>query len=193
LEEDVVLHHSSGVGIGWGMSGGEAMGLGLRNYLAVSGIEETTRYLEKIEMGLFDEVEYFEFRACREGCIGGPMTVVDTYQAKRTLQKLVRMFGVEKRVKYAYVRKLYKEGWFFNPSRQNLGQEAAAGRSIPQAIRRQEEVDRILRLLPRKECGACGSPDCRTFAGDVVDGRVSLANCVFREGGKGKGGGNEGS
>jgi len=40
-------------------------------------------------------------------------------------------------------------------------------------------VEEILRLLPRKECGACGSPDCRTFAEDVIDGKASLGSCVY--------------
>ena len=34
VDEDIVLHHSSGVGIGWGMSGGEVGGIGFGNYLA---------------------------------------------------------------------------------------------------------------------------------------------------------------
>ena len=179
IDEDTVLHHSSGVGIGWAMSGGEVAGLDVGNNLAVSGMQETIRYLEKIEMGLLNDIEYVEFRACPEGCIGGPLTVKDKYQAKHTLQRLVRMFGVEKRVKYAYVKKLYQDGWFYSNSKKMLLEKKRPSLSIQEGIRRQEKVEDILRLLPKKECGVCGSPDCRTFAEDVIDGRTLMENCIF--------------
>jgi Na+-translocating ferredoxin:NAD+ oxidoreductase RNF subunit RnfB len=178
LDEDMVLHHSGGVGLGWGLSGGEIAGLDM-NCLAVSGLQETIRYLEKIEMGLLHDMDYIEFRICTEGCLGGPFNVADKYQAKRDLQKLVRMFGVEKRVKEAYVRKLYEEGWFFTDARDTPIEPRAPGLSVAEGIKRLSHVEEILKVLPRKECGACGSPDCRTFAEDVVDGKAVLENCIY--------------
>lgn len=182
LENEIVLHHSSGVGIGWAMSGGEVAGLAFGDSLSVSGIEETIRYLEKIEMGVFTDVDYVEFRACQEGCIGGPMTVVDKYQAKHILQKLIRMYGVEKRVKYAYAKKLYKEGWFFCERKGIPLKDELSRPDLNEAIKRQEAVEKLVRQLPRKECGLCGCPDCSTFAEDVVDGRNAIENCLpYRE------------
>ncbi len=181
VEGDVVLHRSGGVGLGWALSGGEIAGLESGNYLAVSGIEETIRYLEKIEMGLLGDIEYVEFRACPEGCVGGLMTAADRYQAKRTVQRLVRTFGTEKRVKPDYAAKLYEEGWFSCETDAICSPRVPAPRlSISDAIKRQEKVERIVRSLPGKECGLCGSPDCRTFAEDVVDDRNRLQNCIFR-------------
>jgi Na+-translocating ferredoxin:NAD+ oxidoreductase RNF subunit RnfB len=178
LDEDTMLHRSSGVGIGWGVSGGEIAGLDEGNYLAVSGIQETIRYLEKIEMGLFRDLEYFEFRACLEGCIGGPLTVADRYQAKRTVAKFVRMFGQEKRLKYAQAQRAYQEGWFYSESRRVPEETGNQRLSLSEAIERQERIERVLRTLPGKQCGLCGSPDCKTFAEDVADGLVSPERCV---------------
>lgn len=178
LNEDKVLHHSGGVGLGWGMSGGEIAGLEM-NCLAVSGLRETIRYLEKIEMGLLHDIDYIEFRACTEGCLGGPLNVADKYQAKHYVQRLVRMFGVEKRVKYGYVKKLYEKGWFFTDKKGIPLEGKSSHLSISEGIERQNKVEEILQLLPRKECGACGSPDCRTFAEDVVDGKASFENCIY--------------
>ena len=181
VEGDVVLHRSGGVGLGWALSGGEIAGLESGNYLAVSGIEETIRYLEKIEMGLLGDIEYVEFRACPEGCIGGLMTAADKYQAKRTVQRLVRTFGMEKRVKTEYAAKLYEEGWFFCEEEGRCSPQVPSPRlSISEAIQRQEKVEKILQGLPGKECGVCGSPDCRTFAEDVVDDRNRFENCICR-------------
>jgi hypothetical protein len=179
LEEDMMLHRSSGVGIGWGVSGGEIAGMEEGNYLAVSGLQETIRYLEKIEMGLLGDIEYFEFRACLEGCIGGPLTVADRYQAKRTVAKFVRMFGQEKRLKYAQAQKAYQKGWFYGESKKAPVDTKNQSFSLSEAIERQERIEEVFRALPGKECGLCGAPDCRTFAEDVVGGTVSLDRCVL--------------
>ncbi|MBW1734449.1 MAG: 4Fe-4S binding protein [Deltaproteobacteria bacterium] len=181
VEDDIVLHHSGGIGLSWGMSGGEISGLDL-NCLAISGLRETIHYLEKIEMGLLSDIEYVEFRACTEGCLGGPFTVMDKYRGKRNLQKLVRMFGVERRIKYDYVKKLYDRGWFFTdksdfPEAWKRPRPTAS--DISRAIERENRVEKILGLLPRRECGACGCPDCRTFAEDVADGKDSIESCAF--------------
>ncbi len=188
VKEDIVLHHSGGVGLGWAMSGGEVAGLDM-DCLAVSGIQETIRYLEKIEMGLLNDIDYIEFRVCTAGCLGGPFTVADKYKAKHNLRRYVRMFGVEKRVKYEYVKRLYEDGWFFTDRETGQLEEKPSRISaseITNGIERQNRVEDILRSLPRKECGACGSPDCRTFAEDVIDGKASLESCVYGKNKKGR-------
>jgi ferredoxin len=178
-DEDLILHVSSGVGVGWGMSGGEIAGLDDVASLAVSGMQETIRYLEKIEMGLFRDIEYFEFRSCREGCIGGPLTVADKYQAKGVLQKFGRMFGQGKRVRRSQVQKGYQEGWFLRETKTICAVKDEKRLSIAEAIARQDRIESILRKLPGKECGQCGSPDCKTFAEDVADGQVMPESCFL--------------
>ena len=71
----------------WAMSGGEIAEMDFDRSLAVSGLEETVTYLQKIEMGLFKDIEYIEFRTCREGCLGGVLTAIDKYLAKSAVQK----------------------------------------------------------------------------------------------------------
>jgi len=150
VDEDVMLHRSGGVGMGWSLCGGEIAGLDEGSYLAVSGLRETILYLEKIEMGLLNDIEYF-----------------------------VRMFGQEKRLKFAQAQSAYKEGWFFSEvERKPLGGKPKP-LSIAEGIARQERLEDILRKLPEKECGLCGAPDCRTFAEDVADGKALLKDCVF--------------
>lgn len=178
-DQNHMLHQSGGIGMGWGISGGEIEGLNPGKHLAVSGIQETIRYLEKIEMGLLSGMEYVEFRACPEGCIGGPMAVKDRHQAKNDLRRLMRRFGIEKRINYADAQRAYEEGWFFIDRKAFLDRCESKRLSISEAIKRQGQVEETLGLLPGKECSICGSPDCRTFAEDVVDGRNSLENCPF--------------
>ena len=179
---DKSLPHESGIGIGWCMSGGEIAGMENGNFLAVSGMQETIRYLEKIEMGLLNEIDYVEFRTCAEGCIGGPLTVCDKYQARHTIQRFLRIFGPERTVKCQYLKQLYRKGWYLSDRRKGPPARRQTVGSFSAAIQRQESVESILQSLPGKECGACGAPDCRTFAEDVADGRAQVTACVFRKG-----------
>jgi hypothetical protein len=110
--------------------------------------------------------------------------VVDKYQAKQHLQKLIRMFGVEKRVKYQYVKNLYEKGWFFAEKKLIPLKNKPPELSVSGSIERQNKVEDIVKLLSMGECGACGSPDCRTFAEDVVDGKASLESCIYWDGKK---------
>jgi Na+-translocating ferredoxin:NAD+ oxidoreductase RNF subunit RnfB len=89
------------------------------------------------------------------------------------------MYGVEKRVKYGYVKKLYENGWFFAERGRHAEQRILTKKALSERIEKQKRVEGILTQLPRKECGICGSPDCATFAQDVVEGRVSLDDCVL--------------
>ncbi len=181
VDEDIVLHQAGGIGLGWGMSGGEIAGLDI-NCLAISGLQETIRYLKKVEMGLLSHIDYIEFRTCDVGCLGGPYTVADKYQARHNLRKLIRMFGEEKRVKADYVKKLYEKGWFHGAGPvlpRNSPLKRSSISDISAAIEKQNKMQQVLKGLPRKECGVCGSPDCSTFAEDVVEGKASLKDCVL--------------
>jgi len=96
----------------WGMSGGEIADMDIDRSLAVSGLQETINYLEKIEMGLFQDIEYIEFRTCREGCLGGVLTVIDKYLAKSAVQKMVKTFGLGRRLPRENILRLYEKGNF---------------------------------------------------------------------------------
>ena len=179
VEEEEQFPAPSGSGIAWTLSGGELEGLGPGNYLAVSGMQEVIRYLEKIEMGLLREIEYIELRACTGGCVGGPMTVADRYQARKIIENLIRKYGIERKVKTEDVRAEFEKGWFFSGMAKVPKTAQARALSISEAIERQERIESVLQKLPLRECGACGSPDCRAFAEDVVAGRGTLTDCVF--------------
>jgi electron transport complex protein RnfB len=46
------------------------------------------------------------------------------------------------------------------------------------ASRRNETLaDRVYRCLPQTQCGACGYPDCRSYAEAIVTGRTDIERC----------------
>ncbi len=161
----------------WGMSGGEIAGIEVERVLAVSGLQETINYLEKIEMGLFKEMEFIEFRACQEGCLGGPLTAVDRYVARSTVQKLLKMFGFGRRLPRDKLKRLYDKGSFFAQKDPVSEKENFKNTKPSLTIEQMKQVEQILDKVQGNDCGACGAPDCRTFAEDVVRGYASLNDC----------------
>ena len=94
------------------MSGGEIANMDIEKSLAVHGLKETVAYLNQIEMGLLKDMEYIEFRTCREGCLGGVLTVVDKYIAKRNVQKMINVFGLGRRLPRDTILRQYEKGRF---------------------------------------------------------------------------------
>ena len=41
---------------------------------------------------------------------------------------------------------------------------------LMEAMRKMEKIEKLYSELPGFDCGSCGSPTCRTFAEDVVQG-----------------------
>jgi iron only hydrogenase large subunit-like protein len=161
----------------WGMSGGEIAGMRIDGVIAVSGLKETMSYLEKIEMGLFSDMEYIEFRACTEGCLGGPLTAVDRYMAKSTVQKFIKMFGIGRRLPRQKIRQLYDKGWFFSQLKPSelIGVYQSKRKSL--TIDEMKKIEKLLSLIHGNDCAVCGAPDCRTFTEDVVRGEADLKDC----------------
>jgi Na+-translocating ferredoxin:NAD+ oxidoreductase RNF subunit RnfB len=42
-----------------------------------------------------------------------------------------------------------------------------------------KEIERLVQVIDGRDCAMCGAPDCRTFAEDVVRGKVSLDECLL--------------
>ncbi|WP_300674979.1 [Fe-Fe] hydrogenase large subunit C-terminal domain-containing protein [Desulfoluna sp.] len=169
---------TSGDGLLWGMVGGEIVASHIEKSLSVSGIDETVSMLEKIEMGLFRDIEYIELRACTEGCIGGALTAIDKYLAKSACQRMINLLGTGKRLNRDRINRLYEKEWFFSRRTEQGGlvSEGFAGHSF--TIEEMRKIDGLVQLINGRDCAACGAPDCRTFAEDVIRGDASADDCL---------------
>ncbi len=179
LEEDVILQLSSGIGIAWAISGGELIGLREENCLAVSGVLDVIQVLNDVEAGKLKDVVFLECLICPDGCIGGSLTVQNRHLARRNVSKLIKMFGEHTRVSRDMVLRLYRQG-YFNRDKEIKPMPLPpldSDRSI--AIQKTKQRDAILKRLPGKNCSACGAPDCRTLAEDIVLGKATMDACVF--------------
>jgi ferredoxin len=163
----------------WAMSGGEIAEMDFDRSLAVSGMEETIAYLQKIEMGLFKDIEYIEFRTCREGCLGGVLTAVDKYLAKSAVQKMVNLFGLGRRLPRESVLRMYEKGHFLTEKSPDKLIDLYGAKKKALSIESLQRIEEIMELLRGTDCAACGAPDCRTFAEDIVRGFASLQDCLW--------------
>jgi Fe-S-cluster-containing hydrogenase component 2 len=163
----------------WAMSGGEIADMDIDKSLAVSGMHETISYLEKIEMGLFQDIEYIEFRTCPEGCLGGVLTVIDKYLAKAAVQKMVKRFGLGRRLHRQNILRMYEKGEFQSEKKPCKLASLFGAQREALTIEAMQKIDKIMELITGIDCTACGSPDCRTFAEDVVRGNAALKECLF--------------
>lgn len=161
------------------MSGGEIAGMRVEKSLAVPGLKETTEYLHKIEMGLFQEMEYFELRTCPEGCLGGVLNAVDKYVAKGNVHRMMHLYGLGRRIPRHTIQQMYDQG-AFAPDRPPQSLAALfADRKPALTLEQMAEIDRIQEHVGGYGCGACGAPDCASFAEDVVRGQAGMEDCMW--------------
>lgn len=81
---------ASGVGVRFGIPGGEQAAVGLENHLVVDGITNVIDVLEELEMDHLDGIDYFETWACSGGCVGGILNVINGHVARVRLEMIVR-------------------------------------------------------------------------------------------------------
>ena len=76
------------------------------------------------------------------------------------------------------VRSLFREHFFDMEGEIKAPAITPMTETLQQAIRRRQEKHRLLDQLPKKDCAACGAPDCTTLAEDVLAGQADLSDCV---------------
>lgn len=176
---DESLVQASAWGVGWANSGGEAQAVCPENSMAVDGIENVIRVLEEIENNKLHDLTFFEGSACTGGCVGGPLNFENNYVARNMIRRMVdKTSGLhpEQQVDVSLLTKypLYNQKDILPNSAMKLDDD------IVEAMRKLEKIEEIYKRLPGYDCGSCGSPTCRTFAEDIVQGFATDMDCIHR-------------
>ncbi len=162
-------------GIGWARSGGEAEALSKDNYIAADGIENCTKLLEAIEDGRMNMIDFVELGACNGGCVGGVLTVENPYISKTRIQRIIKNTP-------------QREGDLNGITTDDLIWDAPVvsrpimnlDSNILEAMKKMEKMEQIYNSLPQIDCGACGSPSCKSLSEDIVRGFADETDCVFK-------------
>ena len=167
----------------WTLTGGEARHVKGR-CLSIDGIHNAIEFLEKLENDTIGVFDYIEMRACDESCAGGILSATNRFLVSERLHKRAEQYFVDKELGKIQDNKTinrYKDHVI-----ENAGIGVVEPRSIMKldedvvlAMKKMEKIRKIYNYLPGIDCGACGSPTCRTLAEDVVQRRAHTSDCVF--------------
>ena len=164
-------------GVSWAFAGGEALSRRDKRYIAVDGITNVIRILEEIEDGRMPEAGFIELRACTQGCVGGCLNVENPFTAKMRLKELMSGLTpvMPRSTDRAEVNDIldYTKKPEFLPTFQ-------LDSNRRRAMEKMRAIQELEEQLPGLRCGSCGAPSCRAFAEDVVMGRASEDDCIFK-------------
>ncbi len=175
------LSISGKIGVGWGISGGEAAGTLTNDYLAADGIENVMRVLEDLEDEKFQaDLAFIELNACNGGCVGGVLNVENPYIAKAKIKQLNKYMQVSKSRASEYTEYGSPNSLFWTKP---IEYEPVyqLGSNMMESFANLSAVEKLLKQLPGLDCGACGAPTCRALAEDIVMGKndAKKDNCIY--------------
>ena len=174
---DITMETASDLGVGWARSGGECNAVSPENSMAVDGIENCIHVLEEIEDNRLRGLEFFEGAACTGGCVGGPLNFENNYVARSNVGRLAsRDPNSDLNVASGMMTKydLYDSESIKPNMAMKLDDD------LVEAMKKMERIEKIYSELPGYDCGSCGSPTCRTFAEDIVQGDATPMDCIHK-------------
>lgn len=161
-------------GVSWARSGGECKATRTIINIAVDGIDEVIKILEEIENGKLDDIDFVELLACDGGCVGGPLTVENSYVCSNRIRNMIRLDPETKPVENLNENRLQWQKVLEPVQVMKLAD------NFEEAMRKLERIDKIWDTMPKLDCGSCGAPSCKALAEDIVNGFATENDCIFR-------------
>lgn len=174
------ISQSGMIGISWAATGGESSAIFNDKYLAADGIDNVNRVLDQLDNGNISNLEFIELNACPGGCVGGAMAVENPFVAKARLQTLRRYLPVSQVVLHEEEREYIPNELFFDSLPSYLPIQRLS-ENFGESLRMMSAIQKLRAALPGIDCGACGAPNCRAFAEDVILGNVKRTECVVEQ------------
>ncbi len=167
----------------WSLTGGESKNINGR-CLAIDGINNAIDFLEGIENGNITNFDFIEVRACDQSCTGGILTTSNRFLTTERLEERLVKYENDKVEGKLYNNKSIDKHIDF--VKQNIKIGTIEPRSmlkldddIESAMKKMARIKRLNSFLPGIDCGACGTPSCKSLSEDVVQGFAHTSDCVF--------------
>jgi len=170
------IQTATGKGIGWARVGGQSYAMGIEDYIAVDGIDEVIKVLESMELGKLSSLDFFEGYACVNGCVGGPLNVENTFIGKNRIRKLTKLYGMDEPITIDIDLIPENMEWYTPIEPMPIFK---LDKDFKVALEKMAKIEEFTQMLPGINCGACGAPNCRVLAEDVVNGFARIENCIF--------------
>jgi len=166
-------------GINWAISGGEGGAIDESLFVAVDGIDNVIRVLDEIEDDKLLSTRFIELNACPGGCVGGCLAVENPFVARARIQRLGNNISKDKNSNEVEKSDCTAENlvWKKIP---DCGGALSIDVDRGVALRKLADIENIYSALPGIDCGSCGAPTCHAHAGDIVMGKSTESDCVFK-------------
>lgn len=171
------LEQTGVTGLRWTNPGGESLALGTDKFIAVDGIYEVMEIFEQIENEKLQNVDFIEAEACVGGCLGGSLVVENCYSARANVKRIVD----EAKRKYGgrFVNTVEDTSVLLRGRDLKYRPVLQLDEDLNVALKKMEEMGKVLSELPGIDCGVCGAPTCRAFAEDVIRGTTTEKACII--------------
>ncbi len=165
--------------LSWVLTGGQSVSIKPSRFLTVAQMPNIIRIFDDIEKGKIKDIEFLECYACLGGCVGGSLTVEDTFVARSKIQNLIALIEDEGDKVLEDARREYKKGDYYISQQLEPRKNPDVLVSIEEQIIKMKIRENLVRKLPGIDCGLCGAPTCRAFAEDVSNSKAKPEDCVL--------------
>lgn len=169
----------SSTSLSWVLTGGRSESIKPGRFLTVAQMPNIIRIFDDIEKGKIRDIEFLECYACLGGCVGGSLTVDDTFVTRSKIQKMIASMEDDSKKILAKAQKLYKKDNYFISQKLEPRKNPDVLVSIEEQIIKMKMRESLVRKLPGIDCGLCGAPTCRAFAEDVSNANAKPEDCVL--------------
>ncbi len=172
---------------GWGccVAGGSVRATGIVNSLVVDGIHDVFDVLEQVSINKMPDVDYIECSSCAGGCVGGVLNAENKFVAEKNIKLKIRhqRDTEEKKRELVLKSSIKQEKLSVDINKyENLQAKTVMklDENIILAMKKLQDIEKILSELPGLDCGSCGAPSCQSLAEDIVQGKACESDCVFK-------------
>jgi iron only hydrogenase large subunit-like protein len=165
-------------GIQWSLTHGETWWQKGKN-IAIDGIHNAIKFLERLENGDVPDVDFLEIRACDRSCAGGVLLSQNRFLTVERLKRRAKNYPsssesqMQKSCNFFGLRELVITDEIYPRPMLRYGAD------MVKAIGRMERARSIMCHLPGIDCAACGAPTCQALAEDMVNGKARMSDCIF--------------
>lgn len=129
----------------------------------MDGTKSVVNILSELEDDKVSEAEYVELGMCTQSCFGGCMMVENPYTAKLRMRCITDPIPDQRMEIPRWLED--RLDWDFEL--EEIDTEIAD--TIAQALQIEASAERLLKTLPKFDCGNCGAPTWPAFSRDVAE------------------------
>jgi len=178
-DNSIQRENLSAEGITWSLTRGESCHFGSRS-IAIDGIHNAVRFLERLENDQVHGIDFIEMRACDQSCAGGILLTGNRFMTVERLERRAKRYPAAKDIAQTTIRVdtgALKQKLILDPIKPKP--HFIFGKDRVKAMEKMNKAQRIVCFLPGIDCGSCGAPNCHALAEDMVNNKAKMSDCIY--------------